>query len=220
MAAEVDCSDARVRRALSLVPRHLFLDERWREQAYADTPLPVGPEATISAPHMVALQLEWALLSPGLKVLEVGSGCGYLLALLDLLVVPGGKVRGVEFERELAERSERTLRSIAPGREVRVRIGDGEEGWPQEGPFDRIVVSYAVRGALPAALAHQLVEGGYLIVPWGEGELTYLERLCRRGEGLRRDLRGPPCLFVPSKSRQGRPPSSDQPQKYHNLKYH
>lgn len=208
MVAHIEVEDPRIAQALREVPRHRFLEAPWREQAYQDTPLPVGPDATISAPHMVALQLESALLAPGQRVMELGSGCGYLLALLDRLVAPDGKVCGVEIEPDLAELSRANLRRVGASGAVSVHEGDGAEGWEDEGPFDRILVSYAVEGVLPPSWREQLREGGYLVVPWGRGEATYLERLRRTGGELQRDLRGPLCLFVPSKSGalRARPP--------------
>lgn len=199
LVERIGVEDPRIASAMQEVPRHLFVGAEWRDQAYEDVALPVGPGATISAPHMVALQLQWARLGPGLRVLEVGSGCGYLLALLDRLVRPGGRVRGVEIEPELAERSRGNLRAVGAAGSVKVRAADGGEGWPEEAPFDRVVVSYATRSLLPAWEA-QLNEGGSLLLPWTQSEGTYLERLLKRRGRLERETRGPPCLFVASKS--------------------
>ncbi len=191
--------DPEIASALSEVPRHVFLGPRYLGDAYEDTPLPVGPEATISAPHMVALQLEWAELAPGLRVLEVGSGCGYLLALLDRLVGAEGAVRGVEIEPGLAETSRRNLQMAGARPSVAVRTANGAEGWAEEGPFDRAIVSYAA-SALAPAWGAQLVEGGLLVLPRLRAGGTFLERLCKRKGQLETDRRGPPCLFVASKS--------------------
>ncbi len=112
MVAALRLKDPRVASALRRIPRHRFLSRGLWPTAYVDTPLPVGPEATISAPHMVAIQLELGDLQEGMKVLELGSGSGYVLALASLLVGPRGLVVGVEYEPSLVERSLKTLRGL------------------------------------------------------------------------------------------------------------
>ena len=112
MVAALRLKDPRVASALRRIPRHRFLSRGLWPTAYVDTPLPVGPEATISAPHMVAIQLELGDLQEGMKVLELGSGSGYVLALASLLVGPRGLVVGVEYEPSLVERSLKILRGL------------------------------------------------------------------------------------------------------------
>ena len=199
MVEQLDGEDAQVLAAMAEVPRHRFVPPRWRSQAYQDTPLPVGPNATISAPHMVALQLGYARLAPGLKVLEVGSGSGYLLAVIERLVRPGGQVFGLEIEPELAARSRATLSEVGEGL-ARVRQVEGSQGWAEVSPFDRVLVSFAVQGPLPAAWGEQTAQGGYLLAPWGSGGALHLERWRKVDGVLVRDRHGPPCLFVSGKT--------------------
>lgn len=109
LVASLRLSDPAVEAAMRRIPRHRFLSRGLWPTAYVDTPLPIGPEATISAPHMVAIQLSLAQISPGMRVLELGSGCGYLASIASLLTGPEGLVVGVEFERDLVERSVKVL---------------------------------------------------------------------------------------------------------------
>lgn len=204
MVDRIGVTDPRVAQAMAQVPRHQFLDARWASEAYVDTPLPIGPEATVSAPHMVAIQLELARLREGHRVLEVGAGCGYLAALIAYLVGHSGSVFGIEFEEDLAQGAQARLSELGFER-AQVRAGDGVEGWPEAAPFDRILVSYAVDPPLPSAWTAQLRDEGLLLVPLRGGQGTYLERYRHVRGRLAHDLRGPGCLFVGSKS-PGRPP--------------
>ncbi len=199
MVELLEGEEPQVLEAMAEVPRHRFVPPRWRAEAYQDTPLPVGPNATISAPHMVALQVGYARLTPGTKVLEVGSGSGYLLAVMERLVRPGGQVFGLEIEPELVARSEGTLSEVGEGI-ARVRQGEGSQGWAEVAPFDRVLVSFAVRGPLPAAWGEQTAEGGYVLAPWGNGGVLHLERWRKVGGALVKDRHGPPCLFVSGKT--------------------
>lgn len=186
--------------AMREVPRHRFVDPRWAGEAYADTPLPIGPEATISAPHMVAIQLELAQLEEGQSVIEMGSGRGYLCALIARLVGARGRVFGVEFEGRLAASARQVLSELGAFRNIDVRAGDAAEGWPEESPFDRILVSYAVELPFPSAWSIQLAEGGRLLAPVRGGQGTYLDRYRVSQGRWVRELRGPACVFVASKS--------------------
>lgn len=187
--------DPRVAAAMRRVPRHRFVSAGLRRDAYADEPLPLGRGApTISAPHMVAYQLEWAELRPGLAVLEVGSGSGYLAALLAELVAPGGLVDAVEVEPELVERSSALLRSLGYGERIRVHLADGRLGWPAAAPFDRIVVS-AASPEFAAAWRDQLAERGILIAPLGTRFEQRMVKLSRTS-GKERIEEGPAVRFV------------------------
>jgi protein-L-isoaspartate(D-aspartate) O-methyltransferase len=188
-----------VARVMRRVPRHRFVPANLRSMAYEDEPLPLPfGEATISAPHMVACQLEWAELTPGLSVLEVGSGSGYLLALLAELVRPGGTVLGVELDAGLVRISQRAL-GAHDYPEVAVRQGDGSVGAPDLAPFDRIVVSAATPEIEPAWKA-QVRAHGTVTAPVGNRFEQVLVRWRNTGgEGTWDE--GPACRFVPLQSR-------------------
>jgi protein-L-isoaspartate(D-aspartate) O-methyltransferase len=157
-----DITDPRVLIAMGKVPRHRFVPEALASRAYGDYPLPIGEGQTISQPYIVALMTQWAEVAPGDKVLEVGTGSGYQAAVLAELT---DRVFSIELLPELARRAAATLKELGYGR-VRVRCGDGYQGWPEEAPFDAILVTAAAPG-VPPALAAQLKEGGRLVIPLG-----------------------------------------------------
>ncbi|HTT35173.1 MAG TPA: methyltransferase domain-containing protein [Thermoplasmata archaeon] len=181
--------------AMRSVPRHRFVPATERDAAYRDEPLPLeAGGATISAPHMVALQLEYAELGPGLAVLEIGSGSGYLAALMATLVVPGGRVRGVELEPSLARLATARIRALHLDATVEFRAGDGRLGWPEAAPFDRVVVSCATREVL-SAWTDGLAPGGFVVAPVGD---AWEQRLVRYRTGPSGPVleEGPACRFV------------------------
>ena len=181
--------------AMLRVPRHRFVPLALQEEAYRDTPLPLGfGDSTISAPHMVALQLEWAELKPGLNVLEIGSGSGYLAALVADLVGPDGHVIGIEIDPGLAAQSRNTLRSLAYSGLVTIHTTDGIEGWPPKLPYDRILVSCSTPEILPT-WKEQLATPGILIAPVGRRWGQVLKRLHKTAQGERVED-GPECVFV------------------------
>lgn len=155
--------DPRVLAAMSDVPRHLFVPPDVAGQAYEDYPLAIGNGQTISQPYIVALMTERLALKGGEKVLEVGTGSGYQAAVLARTA---GRVLSIEIDAALAERAARTLERLGFGN-VRVRAGDGFFGWPEEAPFDAIVVT-AAAPEVPPALFAQLAEGGRLVIPLGD----------------------------------------------------
>jgi protein-L-isoaspartate(D-aspartate) O-methyltransferase len=154
--------DPRVLDAMRAVPRHEFVPATLREDAYGDSPLPIGHGQTISQPYIVALMTELARPSPSDRVLEVGTGSGYQAAVISRLVA---RVFSVELVDPLAQSAASTLRRLGYGN-VTVRSGDGYLGWPEEAPFDIIIVTAAPE-EVPAALVAQLKPGGRLIVPVG-----------------------------------------------------
>ena len=154
--------DPRVLEAMRRVPRHAFVPEELRDHAYADGPLPIGHNQTISQPFVVALMCELAALAPDSRVLEVGAGCGYQAAVLAELA---GEVYTIEIVEALARSAAARLFELGYGR-VHVRYDDGGRGWPEAAPFDAVVVAAAVDEVPPALLA-QLVPGGRLVVPVG-----------------------------------------------------
>jgi protein-L-isoaspartate(D-aspartate) O-methyltransferase len=184
--------DARVLDAMRAVPRHRFVPERYRRDAYADTPLPIGRGQTISQPYMVAFTAEVLQLGGDERVLEVGSGSGYAAAVLARLA---REVYGIELEAELYERSVVTLRELAYPN-VHLRAGDGHQGWPEKAPFDAIVLSAAAE-EIPGALWEQLAVGGRLVYPRGRADAVQeLVLVTKTSEG-RREKRLAPVRFVP-----------------------
>jgi protein-L-isoaspartate(D-aspartate) O-methyltransferase len=157
-----DITDPRVLVAMGTVPRHRFVPAALASRAYGDYPLPIGEGQTISQPYIVALMTQWAEVAPGDKVLEVGTGSGYQAAVLSELT---DQVFSIEILPELARRAAARLKELGYGR-VRVRCGDGYQGWPEEAPFDAILVT-AAAPRVPPALAAQLKEGGRLVIPLG-----------------------------------------------------
>jgi len=157
-----DRIDPRVLDTLRRVPRHEFVPPAVAPLAYADTPLPIGYGKTISQPFIVALMTDLLELEPRHRVLEVGTGLGYQAAVLAELA---NKVWSVEIVAELGIEGERRL--AAAGYEgVTCRIGDGAQGWPEEAPFDRIIVTAAPE-LIPTALLRQLCPGGRMVIPAG-----------------------------------------------------
>ncbi|KMY67165.1 protein-L-isoaspartate O-methyltransferase [Desulfocarbo indianensis] len=152
----------RVLAAMGKVPRHCFVPARQRESAYADHPLPIGQGQTISQPYVVALMSEALKLTPQDKVLEIGTGSGYQAAVLAELA---GEVYSIEIVEELGKRAAQALAGLGYGR-VRLKIGDGYQGWPQAAPFDAIILT-AAPPKIPQALVEQLAPGGRMILPLG-----------------------------------------------------
>ncbi len=158
-----DVRDRRVLDALRRVPRHLFVPAGNRAAAYDDHPVAIGHGQTISQPYIVAFMTELLELRGTERVLEVGTGSGYQTAVLCELA---SAVFSVERIPELAERARSTLARLGYAN-VSMRIGDGSVGWPQEAPFDRILVT-AASPAVPAALRDQLADNGLIVLPVGD----------------------------------------------------
>jgi protein-L-isoaspartate(D-aspartate) O-methyltransferase len=154
-----------VAEALKRVPRHRFVPEASRGEAYADRPLPIGYGQTISQPSVVALMTNAVRPRPTDRCLEIGTGSGYQTAVLAELC---RQVYSIEIMDVLAERAEQVLRREGYGSgRLELRTGDGFRGWPEAAPFDVILVTAAPR-ELPAPLAEQLAVGGRLVIPLGE----------------------------------------------------
>jgi len=189
--------DERVLAAMARVPRHMFAPEPYRDQAYEDHPLPIGEGQTISQPYIVATMLDALALSPAHRLLEVGTGSGYLTALLAELVA---QVFSVERHAVLAEAG-RDLLSRMGYTNVKVIVGDGSQGFPQSAPYDAIIVS-AAAPELPHALVGQLAEGGRMIIPVGQADSQQLQ-LIRVENGQPRIALRELCRFVPLVSGDG-----------------
>ncbi len=187
-----DISDRRVLEVLGKVPRHLFVPPSYRDQAYEDYPLPIGEGQTISQPYIVALMTQSLGLKEGEKVLEIGTGSGYQAAVL---VEIGVRVFSVEINERLAAQAAETLRILGYN-DARVKCGDGYRGWPEEAPFDAMIVTCA-SPEVPPALADQLREGGRLIIPLGNPRyFQTLTVLTKKGEKLhKKEISG--VRFVP-----------------------
>lgn len=159
-------ADPRVLAAMAAVPRHRFVPAHLLGQAYADWPLPLGGGPTISQPYIVAAMAEALELTGGERVLEVGSGCGYLLAVLSRLA---GWVGGIDLDDRLCRLAEATLAELGCPN-VEIRCADGAQGWPDQAPFQAIVVSCAAP-AIPPRLWEQLAVGGRMVLPVGAAGL-------------------------------------------------
>ena len=182
--------DPRVLAAMRAVPRHELVPEAIRDDAYRDNAFPIGHGATISQPFVVGAMTEALDVEPGARVLEVGTGSGYQAAVLAEL---GAQVFSIEYVPELAERAAADLARL--GYEgVRVRAGDGYAGWPEEAPFDAIVVT-AAPDHIPPALLEQLRVGGKLVIPVGDSSQELL-LLTRTADGFERETLFP-VRFVP-----------------------
>jgi protein-L-isoaspartate(D-aspartate) O-methyltransferase len=183
--------DERVLAAMERIPRHEFAPEPYRNQAYEDHPLPIGEGQTISQPYIVAVMLEALALSASDRVLEVGTGSGYLTALLAELVA---QVFSIERHGVLADTAGHLLRRLGY-RNVKVIVGDGGQGFPEAAPYDAIIVS-AAAPELPPALVAQLAEGGRMILPVGMEDSQQLH-LIRIENGQPRVTLRELCRFVP-----------------------
>lgn len=153
-------TDPAVLEAMRRVPRHLFVPSDMIESAYDDTPLPIGCGQTISQPYIVASMTEQVGLTSSSKVLEIGTGSGYQTAVLAEIA---RKVYSIELLSALADRAERILNNLYPAT-VRLQTGDGNDGWPEEAPFDAIMVT-AAADKIPSKLLNQLTVNGRMIIP-------------------------------------------------------
>jgi len=151
--------------AMSRVPRELFLPDALQSRAYEDTPLPIGQNQTISAPHMVAIMCDLLDLQPGMTVLEVGGGSGYHAAVMAEMVGPNGLIYSVERKPQLVAAARRNLES-AGIKNVTMIEADGSLGLPEHAPYDRISVA-ASAPQVPEPLKQQLKVGGKMVLPVG-----------------------------------------------------
>lgn len=188
---ERDIDDPRVLEAMSLVPRHVFVPLEHRELAYADGPLPIGANQTISQPYMVALMTQLVGLGGDEIVLEVGTGSGYQAAVLAHLA---RRVHTIERHANLARLAARLLADLGLDN-VTVHVGDGSRGLPEFSPYQAILVT-AAAPQVPPTLLEQLAEAGRLVIPVGGQNGQTLERWVRQGPGFNREDHGM-VAFVP-----------------------
>ncbi|MGD1087070.1 MAG: protein-L-isoaspartate(D-aspartate) O-methyltransferase [Verrucomicrobiota bacterium] len=184
-------TNALVLAAMGKVPRHEFVPERRRDQAYQDGALPIGHGQTISQPYIVAFMTEQLQPKPTDRVLEIGTGTGYQTAILAELVA---EVYTVEIIEDLARQAAVALNRLGHTN-VNVRVGDGHEGWPEAAPFDAIIVTCAPE-RVPHPLIEQLKDGGRMIIPVGPTCDQKLVLLRKQGGGLERHT-VLPVRFVP-----------------------
>ncbi len=185
-------TDRRVLAAIELVPREDFVPESFQDQAYENTALPIGHGQTISQPAVVAYMSQALEIGPRMKVLEVGTGCGYQAAVLARLC---RRVYTIERYREMLRDAEARLRALRISNVV-TRWADGMLGWPEQAPFDRVIVT-AAGSEVPAALLEQLGEDGILIAPVGKtSHEQVLMRYRRETDGWRTEELWP-VRFVP-----------------------
>ncbi len=185
-----DIHDPRVLDAMRRVPRHLFVPETVRQEAYGDYPVPIGYGQTISQPYIVAFMTEALEVEPSHRVLEIGTGSGYQAAVLAELA---RSVYTIEILEPLAVRAKTTLASLGY-RNVTVRVGNGYLGWPEHAPYDRIIVTAAPE-EVPPALVKQLKVGGLMAIPVG-GWFQELRVVRRTPAGLD-VVKTLPVRFVP-----------------------
>jgi protein-L-isoaspartate(D-aspartate) O-methyltransferase len=190
-------TDAGVLAALRKVPRHLFVSEALRDQAYGDFPLPIGEQQTISQPYIVAEMTQALELKRGDRVLEIGTGSGYQAAVMAEIVF---RVYTVERLRPLYLQARRLFDDLRIFNIV-TRYGDGTKGWEEESPFDAVMVT-AGAPEIPKALLSQLVEGGRLIAPIGNQHAQDLIKVVREKRGFRQTNLGG-CRFVKLVGEQG-----------------
>lgn len=189
--APAGVSDPRVLESVRNTPRHQFMPRRFWDQAYFDMALPIGKSQTISSPFIVAAMTEAIEPEPTDKVLEIGTGSGYQAAVLSPLV---SEVYTIEIVPELGEQAARDLARLEYTN-VHVRVGDGFKGWPEQAPFDAIIVTCSPE-SVPQPLVDQLREGGRMVIPVGERYQQTLYLMTKQdGKLVQRALR--PTLFVP-----------------------
>ncbi len=182
--------DENVLRAMRNVPRHEFVPDHLKKYAYADEPLPIGEDQTISQPYIVAYMTERLHLGPEDNVLEIGTGSGYQAAVLAEII---DTVYTIEIVDVLARKAQKTLERLGY-ENVSVKVGDGYKGWPEHAPFDAIIIT-AAPTKIPAPLKEQLKVGGRMILPLGDysQELVLIEKN-KKGYEQKKLL---PVRFVP-----------------------
>ena len=184
-------ADERVLEAMDQVPRHFFMDSGFLDHAYSDKAFPIAADQTISQPYTVARQTELLACTPGQKILEIGTGSGYQSAVLVAL---GVKLYTIERQNELFKKSSILLKKMGLNPK-KVIFGDGYKGYPEQAPFDGIIVT-AGAPFVPMPLLAQLKVGGRLVIPLGEKEqiMTVFERTSEKK--FDKSTHGP-CKFVP-----------------------
>ena len=185
-----DIVNPRVLDAMARVPRHLFVPDAVRADAYGDFPVPIGDGQTISQPYIVGFMSQALDVEPHHRVLEIGTGSGYQAAILAELA---REVYTIEIVAALSERARQTIEGLGY-KNVHVKTGNGYLGWPEHAPYDRVIVT-AAPDAVPPALVEQLRIGGLMAIP--VGTLDQELRILRRTDRGLETLRTLPVMFVP-----------------------
>jgi protein-L-isoaspartate(D-aspartate) O-methyltransferase len=183
-----------VLRIMRAIPRHVFMPADVQSQAYEDYPVPIGYGATISQPYIVALMTELLAPSKTYRVLEIGTGSGYQASILGGLAA---EVYTIEIVPELAQSAAKRLRDLAYTN-ISVRQGDGYKGWPEQAPFNGIIIA-AAPPEIPSALIAQLAPNGRLVAPVGRAAAQELIVLDKRSDGMIKRRSVCPVRFVPMK---------------------
>ena len=183
-------NNQRLNSALLNVPRHLFVDERYRSRAYFDEPIPIKSRQTMSQPYVISLMIDLAELNQDSRILEIGTGSGYCTALLANIV---SEVYTIEIREDLYQAAKIILERIGI-KNINFRMGDGKSGWSENSPYDAIIVTAAPK-VIPSELKNQLKDGGRLIIPVGDGDQN-LCRLTKNENGTNEELHGA-VRFVP-----------------------
>ena len=190
-----DIDDPRVLAAMTRVPRHFFVGESWINEAYGDRPLPIGQRQTISQPYIVALMTQLAQVKAKSRVLDVGTGSGYQMAVLAEL---SGHVYGIEILCDFADLARNRLKALGY-KNYTLKCGDGFAGWAAHAPYDAIIVAAAPQ-RIPPALIEQLAPGGRLVIPVG-GRRQELKVVEKRADGSFFARNVAPVRFVPMTGR-------------------
>lgn len=185
--------DPKVLLAMRLVPRHMFVPKEYQDLAYRNSPLLIGHKQTISQPFIVAHMSELLELKPEYRVLEIGTGSGYQAAVLGELCK---HVYTIEIVAPLGKKASKLLKDLGYS-QIQVRVGNGYEGWPEEAPFDRIIVTCAPED-IPQALLDQLAPGGRMVIPvGGQHETQYMVEVTKDKKGRISRKEHYPVRFVP-----------------------
>ncbi|MEM0077973.1 MAG: protein-L-isoaspartate(D-aspartate) O-methyltransferase [Thermoplasmata archaeon] len=184
----------RVKNAMLKIDRKNFVPFLHKNEAYIDEPLPIGDNQTISAPHMVAIMLELLEIQNGMKVLEIGTGSGYNACLMEYLAYPG-KVITIERLKSLYYFSQGNIKNCPYSENIKIILGDGSQGFPEEAPYDRIVVTCGSPD-LPKVLIDQLSDNGILVIPIGGHYYQDLYRIIKKKDEIIKEFHGS-VAFVP-----------------------
>ena len=191
--------DPRILEAMRQIPRESFVDERYRREAYADHPLPIGDGQTVTQPYVAALMTELLDIQPSDRVLEIGTGSGYESAILSRLA---SRVYSIEILPEIARKAEEKLRSLHC-ENIEFRVGDGYRGWPEAAPFDAIIVTAAPR-KIPEPLLQQLAPSGRMVIPVGDF-YQELKVFAKAADGTVSEKSVLPVRFVPMTGEAAKP---------------
>lgn len=198
--------DRAVLEAMADVPRHRFVSPENAPNAYEDRPLPTADGQTISQPYMVAMMTELLAVQPGSRILEIGTGSGYQSAVLAHM---GAAVVSVERSATLARRARKNLKQLGWSEQVKVVEGDGTLGWPDDAPYDGIIVT-AAAPRLPRAYSQQLADGGRIVIPIGDLTQQHIYLFERHGDQWT-ETPHIACMFVPLIGQDGWSPNDITP---------